>query len=205
MSRRKRAPFERAHVEALLEWLHKDREEAGRGYERLRRRLEVFFAARSETARYATDLADVTMDRAGRKVYEDPSLRDRDPFVYCLAVARLVALEFLKTRIEQLAFDPVDQRTSTKDDWREVALDRCLEELQPSDREAIRDYYRYEGGARINARKQAAAASGASSTAYKVRIFRIRRKLADCLLREARLAVTKPDSEPQFRRAAGRP
>src|SRR5262245_60596415 len=105
-------------LDNLLGWLSSDRDEAGRKYEEVRRRLVRIFVCRGCID--AEDLADEAINRVMRKVPEIvPSYVD-DPALYFLAVAHRVCLEHLRRK-------PVSQSQALWDqpDEREQ-IDQCL-------------------------------------------------------------------------------
>lgn len=164
----------------LLDWLHPDREQAGKKYEDIRRRLVRIFVHRGCTL--AEDLADETINRVLKKVREirtnfNPS---DDPALYFYGVGRNVYREYLKRRPEP-ALPPPDEGTDDETPEYEC-LEKCLGLLSPSNRELILEYYGDEEGTKIDRRKKLAERFGMALNALRIRAHRIRLDLKRCVL-----------------------
>ena len=170
-----------ADFDELLDWLHPDREQAGRKYEDIRRRLIRIFIHRGCLS--AEDLADETINRVARKVREvranfNPS---DDPALYFYGVARNVYREYLKRRPEPAPPPPEDE--TPEDETPEYeCLEKCLSHLGPRNRELILEYYEDEEGAKIERRKKLAERFGLALNALRIRAHRIRLELKRCVL-----------------------
>jgi DNA-directed RNA polymerase specialized sigma24 family protein len=170
-----------AEFESLLRVLDADRATAGERYESLRRRLLIVFAAR-HCGGDTGALADDTLDRVARRVHLGVPLETTiEAFVF--GVARNVARERLKlpreveiepTRLTAAA--PPEEPTEAQD-----CLEECLQELQPRPRDWVIRFYTGSGGAKIEARKRLAAELDIDLNALRVRMFRIRTKLEQCV------------------------
>lgn len=166
----------------LLDWLHPDRDQAGRKYEDIRRRLIRIFMHRGCTT--AEDLADETIRRVTRKVREirgDYS-PDGDPALYFYGVARYVFLEYLKRRPEP-TLPPTDNDGDDDEDTERGlrCLERCLARLTPQNRELILEYYQYSEHAKIERRRELARRLGLALNALRIRAHRIRAELKKCV------------------------
>jgi RNA polymerase sigma factor (sigma-70 family) len=168
----------------LLNWLHPDREQAGRKYEDIRRRLIRIFVHRGCAS--AEDLADETIIRVVRKVREvranfNPS---DDPALYFYGVGRNIYREYLKRR--PAPTPPPPPGNGTDDDDNETpeyeCLEKCLGHLSPSNRELILEYYEDEQGAKIEGRKKLAERFGMALNALRIRAHRLRLELKRCVL-----------------------
>ncbi|HEX8187660.1 MAG TPA: hypothetical protein VF586_04875 [Pyrinomonadaceae bacterium] len=173
-----------ADFNELLDWLHPDREQAGRKYEDIRRRLIRIFLHRGCAS--AEDMADETIIRVVRKVREvranfNPS---DDPALYFYGVGRNVYREYLKRRPEPAP--PPPTAAGAADDEDETpeyeCLEKCLGRLSPSNRELILEYYGDEEGAKIERRKKLAERFGTALNALRIRAHRIRLELKRCVL-----------------------
>ncbi|MDX7140894.1 hypothetical protein SJ263_23805, partial [Enterobacter hormaechei] len=60
-------------------------------------------------------------------------------------------------------------------------LDRCLGELTPANRALMLEYYRNDRRAKIDHRKELAAALGLAQNALRIRVHRIRTALQECV------------------------
>ncbi len=171
-----------ADFNELLNWLHPDREQAGRKYEDIRRRLIRIFIHRG--CALAEDMADETIIRVVRKVREvranfNPS---DDPALYFYGVGRNVYREYLKRRPDP-APPPPDNETDDDEETPEYkCLEKCLGHLSARNRELILEYYGDLEGAKIERRKKLAEHFGMALNALRIRAHRIRLELKRCVL-----------------------
>lgn len=176
-------PLDRQTFNSLLQALAPDYEEAGHTYEATRACLIRFF----ETCQCfpADELADETLDRVARRIYEGVALSDLRR--YALGVARRVASEYRKTlRVVHLSLPySLPQSTPLEEDplARQLdALERGLARLPGTERDLVLSYFRQEGAP--CSRRQLSQEFGLSRVALRVRVHRIRKKLevmlADC-------------------------
>jgi DNA-directed RNA polymerase specialized sigma24 family protein len=180
---RVRTPIDRPIFETFLHALAPDHEEAGRTYEATRACLLRFF----DTCQCfpADELADETLDRIARRIFEGVDVTDLRR--YALGVARRVASEHRKmvrfaSSLPALLAQPVpyeeDHLTAQLD-----ALERGLARLPGTERDLVLSYFRQEGAPR--SRRQLSQEAGLSRVALRVRVHRIRKKLAvmlaDCV------------------------
>ncbi len=88
-----------------------------------------------------------------------------------------------------MPLDPIDPHStepSAEDEEHETrlrCLDDCLEELSAEDRVVILGYYQEEKRAKINFRKQMAGRLGVGLNALRIRAWRIRTKLEECVIK----------------------
>ncbi len=165
-------------LDRLLQWLHPDREEAGRAYEQIRRKLIKIFTARGCDC--PEELADETIDRVTGKVGEIVDGYRGDPSLYFYGVARNVFREY--SRIKKLPAqscppDPADPIQPALD-----CLDGCMEGLLPKHRALLVEYYEEYGGARIEHRKVIARRHGLEMNALRIRVHRIRSVVSACTM-----------------------
>lgn len=169
------------YFKSLLAALGPDRDAAGDRYETLRRRLLIFFAARN--AGPAEDLADEVLDRASRRL-SDGVAPQSSIESYLLGIARNVAREEWKrpraaaVDWAQLAAEPAAAET----DPRTGCLEECLRELAPKSRDWVERFYAHQGAEKIRVRQTLAAELEIDSNALRVRLHRIRAKLASCVM-----------------------
>jgi DNA-directed RNA polymerase specialized sigma24 family protein len=161
--------------DSLLEWLDGDREQAGRKYEDIRRDLIRRFTYRG--CAEAEALADETINRVTRKVPEIAAtyVGAREPYFF--RVASYVLKEYTKklTAIERPPqLDAADEKVFE-------CLDACLNELLREDRDLVLLYYSENKQAKIELRRELAAQRGISLDALRIRLYRIRRNLRDCV------------------------
>jgi DNA-directed RNA polymerase specialized sigma24 family protein len=180
----------REELEALLARLDPDRERAGELYEKIRHRLVRFFEWRE--CENAEELADKTIDRAARRFAEGVEPAGTDPYHYFRGIAKNVYLEECRQRDRlrrrrelelplALALAELDPE---EEDTRLGALRRCLAELRPNARDLLLRYHDRED--RIRGRRLLADERGIPLNALRIRVFRLRRTVEDCLKRHLR-------------------
>lgn len=159
----------------FLAWLHADREEAGRLYESIRRRLIKILVCRGCCC--PEELVDETINRVIVKL---PRIREGyrgEPGNYFGGVARHVFQEY--SRRSPAVFipepDPTDERAL-------ACLDECLEELSGSSRDLVLHYYTGRGYSRIRARSNLARELGLEPNALRIRVHRVRCALRRCVV-----------------------
>jgi DNA-directed RNA polymerase specialized sigma24 family protein len=162
----------------FLYWLDADPDEAGKRYETIRRKLIKIFVCRGCTC--PEDLSDETINRVIRKTEEMAESYEGDPALFFYGVANHVHREYLRQK-------PLSQRLIPKDEparpeAEHECLDRCMEKLLPRSRELVFQYYQEERRAKINFRKELAERLGIPLNALRIRVFRIRTTLQECVL-----------------------
>ena len=176
-----------SQFEAFLKRLAPDREQAGRRYEQLRRRLISLFTYRG--CAHPEELADETLDRTARKLNDAPSALDgADPSPLVFGIAWNVARESFHsprpTVLEDTCDPPDPMSTAANPDVQEReqhCLDRCLLQMPPADRTLVLAYFEKEKRAKIQQRQQLAGQLGVSSNALRLRVHRITVTLRDCV------------------------
>lgn len=172
-------------LHALLAHLGGDRSAAA-AYEALRRRLIAFF--RLHVPAQADDLADVALDRLGRRLAEGVAVEDTGG--YALGIARYLVREAQAQAIRaaRAEHDPLLQlpdEDAAADAVRHeavlAALDTCLDTAGPAQGRLILDYYGADGGERIALRQRLATALGISLNALRNRALRLREALEACV------------------------
>ena len=167
----------RQAFDRLLGWLDPDREEAGRKYEQIRAELIKIFESRR--CMNPEDLADETINRVAGKVEQIASAYSGQPGLYFYGVARIVHLEYTRRPAHPA---PQYQRVAAEEtEERHQCLDRCIERLTPSNRELILLYYKEDKQSKIDLRRELAERMGIGANALRIRVFRIREALAQCL------------------------
>jgi DNA-directed RNA polymerase specialized sigma24 family protein len=171
----------------LLVALHPDRDLAGDQYRQLHHRLVRFFEWQASTTPEA--YADEVMDRIVRRISSGESIANLPAYAH--GVAKLVALEMRKTRERErvaraeLRYVNSHELTGASDDdepdRQRLCFDRCLQTIEPSNREMILAYYSGEGHTKIEGRRQLATRLGTDMNALRVRAHRIRTQLEQCV------------------------
>jgi DNA-directed RNA polymerase specialized sigma24 family protein len=173
----------REQFDSLLDWLDSDRERAGERYKSIHKRLIKIFMGRGSPA--PEELADETMNRVARLASKVRPTYTGDPAHYILSVARFIFMESLhKNKVPSIGKLLPPVKTDVKadeDDSVYACLEECLSKLPANDRELVLNYYREEKQAKIDGRKRLAEQMGLAMNALRIRAFRIRAALQDCV------------------------
>jgi DNA-directed RNA polymerase specialized sigma24 family protein len=163
--------------DALLAWLHPSRESAGQKYEDIRRRLIKIFSCRG--CNESEDLADETINRVANKLEEIAPTFVGEPARYFYGVANKIYFEYLRRKpMPELPIPTAD----TDDFEKEVeCLERCIQRLTLENRNLVLYYYQDEKRAKIDNRKKLAEQMGIAVNALRIRAYRIRASLQDCV------------------------
>ena len=168
----------------ILDWLDPDREVAAEKYVQLRHDLaKLFMWGRCADPE---GLTDETFDRVAKKVHDVRPSYDGDPRLYFRAVANnLIKENFKKVKLH-VSLDDVDppqrQTEVTTEETRiGECLQSCLQKLDPEKRKLILDYYAKEKQAKIDHRHELAQRMEISLKTLRVRVFRIRASLEQCI------------------------
>lgn len=163
--------------DALLEWLDSDREQAGIKYEEIRCRLIKIFTGRA--CAEAEDLADETINRVTSKLSELEKGFTGDRRLYFFGVANKVYMEFKRRKT------PTSPLVSAVDanqvELEFGCLEECIEALSEDNRHLLLQYYGGEGRARMEQRKRLAEELGIAPNALRIRAYRIRMALQECM------------------------
>lgn len=174
--------------ETLLSLLSPDREEAGRRYEILRRKLIRFF--QSWGCDRPEELTDKTFDVVAKRLRQGTEIKADDPSSYFYGVARNVYREHarFKQREQKMQESQDLLPVLTPDpepDGRLDILRECLGKLSDDERRLVLKYH--QGEDKIRSRKELCHETGIPTlNALRIRVHRIRRKLEECV--ESRLA-----------------
>ena len=188
-----------ASFDSLLAFLGPDRESAALAYIDLRHALFTFFAIRGAAS--PDEMSDETINRVARRLSEGAQITAENPSSYFYAVGRNVWRESLaspKVLIPLADDDPsqgalaqfipatpydlmINAREQIESEVRLECLEKCLDQLNPEERELIVSYYRGAGGERIENRKKLAARLGLASNTLRQKVARLRIKLAECV------------------------
>jgi RNA polymerase sigma factor (sigma-70 family) len=173
--------------EEMLAWLDPDREVAATLYLQLREDLANILKWKGSTD--PEGLTDEVFERVARKVHEVRPTYEGDPRLYFRAVANNVAKEDLKkakTRVPLEGRDLPQQKTTEIDEETvavEECLQSCLEKLSTENRKLIVAYYVKEKQAKIDSRSELARQLQTSVETLRVRVYRIRKSLRQCIER----------------------
>jgi DNA-directed RNA polymerase specialized sigma24 family protein len=161
----------------LLSWLGPNRDEAGKKYETIRSRLIKIFTCRR--CNEAEELADETINRVILKLESIEEKYVGDPALYFYGVAQKVHHEYLRKRpIPQV---PTITASSEEIEQEYECLEHCMQQLSPSQRELVLEYYQEERRAKIDHRKELARKMNIALNALRIRAHRIRATLQQCV------------------------
>ena len=173
--------------EEILAWLNPDRDVAGAMYVQLRHDLARLFIWGH--CGDPEGLTDEVFDRVAKKVHELRPVYVGDPRLYFLAVAKNLIKENFRKHKSHASLTEIDlsRQLTTEGDREnediEDCLDSCLQKLSSDRRELIMEYYAKEKQAKIDRRSELAQRFGITVEALRVRVFRIRASLEDCIER----------------------
>jgi len=172
----------------ILAWLNPDRDVAGSIYVQLRHDLTKIF-----TWNRCPDpegLTDEVFDRVAKKVHHLRETFVGDPKLYFYGVARNLIKEVpkkVKAQVSLQGTEPasnplidVEQETAM---IREDCLRFCLQKLSEDKRELIVAYYARDKQAKIDHRTEMAQRLGISVETLRVKAYRIRGTLQECIER----------------------
>ncbi|HYG64770.1 MAG TPA: hypothetical protein VEL74_19475 [Thermoanaerobaculia bacterium] len=172
--------------EALLRELDPDdRDRAAELYLQLRRKLIRVFEWRGCSS--PEELVDETLDRVGQRLAED--VKPNNPASYAQGVARHIYQEAVRReameqkRLKSGDWPPHSPEDPEPDDRRLEALRDCLEKLGQDQRRLVLVYH--QSDSHIEHRKKLSNELGIPINALRIRVHRLRRRLAECI--EARL------------------
>lgn len=162
---------------ALLDWLGSDREQAGVRYEEIRRSLIRIFINRG--CDEAEDLTDETINRVVSKLDEIKQEFTGDPARYFHGVANKVLLEYQRRKLPPPTPFPPDDSKRIELEYR--CLDHCIGRLSEENRKLLLLFYQAEGREKIEQRRFLAEELGISPNALRIRAFRLRTALQQCV------------------------
>lgn len=192
---RRHATLTREAFDKLLESLDTDRHAAAEKYERIRQRLANFFEYRGCSS--PDDYADITINCAAKKLNEGSRIYSSDPLSFFIGIARNILLEYweLSSRraasldhlpdVEHPRVDVIEtmdrEEKLSRSEAELECLQECLEQTDNQNRELIVGYYVGEKGQKIRNRKQLATELDIAPAVLRLRAFRLRAKLEDCV------------------------
>lgn len=168
----------------LLAWLNPDREEAAKKYEDIRRRLIRTFMHRGCTT--AEDSADKTINQVARRVPEIKGHYDGDPALYFYGAARNIFSDYFRSRAKETPLIPDIISAPPAEDPDESereheCLEKCLGEMTPQNRDLLLDYYREDGGAKVEHHKEMSRRLGITPNALRILMCRLRTRFKQCM------------------------
>jgi DNA-directed RNA polymerase specialized sigma24 family protein len=161
----------------LLDWLDSDREQAGIKYEDIRRRLIKIFTGRACVE--AEDLADETINRVTSRLSAIKEEFTGDRARYFFGVANKVYMEYMRRKPPQPVPPSASDSNQVELEFR--CLEHCIESLSEENRYLLLKYYGAEGGSKVDQRKELAEELGIAPNALRIRAYRIRLWLQECV------------------------
>jgi DNA-directed RNA polymerase specialized sigma24 family protein len=167
----------------LLGWLDEDREAAAVKYEEIRHRLIQIFTIQKLFD--AENLADQVFDRVCRKLPEIAATYHGKKDLYFYGVAKNIHLE-AHGQPQTIEFETERMAANTKaDEQTELyfkCLENCLQKLSADERELVVGYYENEKTAKIDYRKKIAEKLGINLNFLRIKVFRLRNELKNCIV-----------------------
>ena len=163
--------------DALLAWLDPEREQAGLKYEQIRGSLIKIFTGRGCTD--PEELADETINRVTAKIKDIQRKYKGDPALYFFGVAKWILMEYLRRKPPQPPLIPPLDTARVELEYR--CFERCIERLSEEDRALLVREYGAKGRTQAERRKALADELGISLNALRIRVFRIRVALKECI------------------------
>ena len=170
----------REAFERFLRWLSANPDDAAKKYEEIRRKIVRYFIWKA--CLESDQLFDKTVDRVIRIIERGDEYSS--PVALFYGVARRIWLENTKEpRLDPLSKKEMsspqpDDCSSQEQSLR--CLEICLAKLSESNRNLVTVYYAGQGHEKIETRKKLAAEHGGGS-ALRLKAFRIRAKLCNCV------------------------
>jgi hypothetical protein len=167
----------------FLARLSPDKEEAGRCYIRLHRRLVGFFNMKGVTD--PSSAADETIERASVKINAGTTVPDVES--YCMGFARNIAKErWRREQRESSTFLRFIENLANNADEEIERIKRilrpCFENLTAEERELLLAYCQvHTGRARAEYRRRLAESRKTTVMALRMRVTRLRSILTDCV------------------------
>jgi DNA-directed RNA polymerase specialized sigma24 family protein len=164
----------------FFRWLSDDDELAVAAYQSIRRRLVRYFTYKACPDPDA--LFDETIDIVVGKIEAGEEVVNR--VAYCYGVAKNVCHQDRRRRrfvsIDRDLVSPEHQEPPASEQALEC-LERCVNQLSPSDQDVITRYHRSKGSEKIATRKSLAVGFGGMN-ALRVKVCRIRKALRLCVV-----------------------
>jgi RNA polymerase sigma factor (sigma-70 family) len=180
----------------MLAALGPDIDRAGEQYEKIRRKLVKFFCWRG-CPHVAEECADETFNRVAQKISDGTSIWANDPYTYFYGVALNVLREYLRraeqtaktlediAKIQDFSVDPEDVRLRENEQWEKErmleCLNQCVKQLPPETINLITRYHQGEEVSDKARRKELAHSLGIPPNALRIRAYRIRVTIEECV------------------------
>jgi len=171
----------------FLRWLSEDDQRAVAEYQLIRMKLVRYFMHKgcADPEELFDKTVDIVVGKVGSFV-ECPS-----PLAFCFGVAKNIARQDLRERKSARLGENIVSPIQADPEIHEqelICLDRCMDQLSPSDRDIVIRYHQGQGRDKIETRRLMADGMGGMNT-LRIRMWRIRKDLracvADCMRQSA--------------------
>jgi len=165
----------------FLSWLNPDPILAAEEYEKLRKKLIQVFKNRG--CHLSEDLVDETFNRVMRRLPEIIDSYQGTPLRYIYTTAHNVYVNYQERAWPSIPenFPDIAVEDNYQEELIHQCLDRCMEKLSPENRALVLSYYHEKKQAKINHRKEIAASLNIELNAMRIRLYRARRTLRQCI------------------------
>jgi DNA-directed RNA polymerase specialized sigma24 family protein len=177
----------KARFDRLLVWLHPDREEAAKEYTKIGFKLYKYLERRlmldGHSCADAESLADDTLERVCSKMPQLADTYEGEPIRYFRGVAKNVYFEYIqRLKPEPLHGKelPAPRPNFIKEVW-DRCLQKCLRHLDNADHALLLEYFEDDKKAKIDHRKALAEELGISLNTLRMRIYRLKEEVGECL------------------------
>ena len=168
----------REELEKLFAWFDSDRDKAAVKFQQINSRLIRVFASRG--CFDSDSLADEVMNRVAVRI-DTVSIKYPDPVRCCLAFIDNVYHEWYRDECRKAnAKPPPSPRPAEELEREDECLKQCLETVTKPDRDLFKRYF--QPGEHIGPRKALALELALTANALRIRAFRIRKQLRQCLV-----------------------
>jgi DNA-directed RNA polymerase specialized sigma24 family protein len=164
----------------FLRWLSPDDELAVREYQSIRKKLVRFFIHKGCSDPDA--LFDETIDIVVRKI--DACVECPSPLAYCYGVAKNVWRKNVREHKPVALDEDLGSPEYPEPEIREhelKCLERCVDQLSPTDRDVVTRYHQGQGRDKIETRRLLADRVGGLNV-LRIRMCRIRKELRICVV-----------------------
>jgi hypothetical protein len=171
----------------FLEFLSPDPDEAGQRYLQLHHQLVGFFTRREDVD--PDEAADLTLDRAAKKIAEGADVPEIKPF--CFGIARYIKMERARAdwRITEAAREFMRVILDRSDEELERiyrSLLPCFEQLSADEKELMIGYcHILQGREKAEERRRLAERRKSTMLGLRMRVTRIRTALEKCVKKRA--------------------
>jgi DNA-directed RNA polymerase specialized sigma24 family protein len=163
----------------LLASLSPDREEAGREYEKIRRKLIRFFTKRG--CPEPEDLTDETVNEVAKKLEFGTLEYSGEPLPYFIGVAKNIYHAYLRRPRHEVIEEEYPGPAPLPDPELYLrCLEKCMATLSERNRNIVSRYHQDQGREKIRIRQLLADESGIGMNTLRIQVHRIIKTLRAC-------------------------